>query len=265
MILEKQTKYYNHMIKSVAMLSMAACFTLNNSNSIYASVEDTTTKDTLCFSRIVLTTNHNIIPNYSFNMSATYNSLLSYMYKNYTNTNNNEANEKSETTNVEEVVQSQTNECKSRMIEETEEITEPKYIDFKVIDDCGFKSYMSYRTITCKSSKQYELQQYAKTDSNGLRTYDDYYMIALGTYYAKEAGMRVDLVLSTGVVLQCMTGDVKADKDTDSLNRKHKVDGSMVEFIVDTKSLDKKARRTGDISYISGFDGEIVSIRVYGK
>jgi hypothetical protein len=34
----------------------------------------------------------------------------------------------------------------------------------------------------------------------------------------------------------------------------------VIEFIVDTGSLDKKAKRMGDISYVDGFEGNIESV-----
>ena len=67
-------------------------------------------------------------------------------------------------------------------------------------------------------------------------------------------------------ILKCITADSKADKDTIKIHRVHK-DGSVVEFVVKTSTLNKKARYTcGDISYAGKqFRGKIVEIRVYKK
>ena len=65
-------------------------------------------------------------------------------------------------------------------------------------------------------------------------------------------------------ILKCITADSKADKDTIKNHRVHK-DGSVVEFVVKSSALNKKARYTfGDISYAGKqFKGRIIEIRVY--
>ena len=47
------------------------------------------------------------------------------------------------------------------------------------------KTYMDYRTITDKSSKQYKLQQdnNVYTDDEGFRKIEDKFIVAVGTYY----------------------------------------------------------------------------------
>lgn len=127
----------------------------------------------------------------------------------------------------------------------------------------AFKAYMSYTAITNETSKQYALQKLCTTDSNGLRRYDSYYVIAMGTYYSKNVGTRVDITLDTGIVLKCVIGDVKQDKHTDATNRQAVGNGNVIEFIVDMDSLPEDATKAGDISKIDGFSGAIKSIEVY--
>lgn len=129
--------------------------------------------------------------------------------------------------------------------------------------DSDFKSYMDYRCITSELSPQYKLQQYAWTDENGLRRKDDYYLVALGTYYSDTIGDCFLITLDTGDSFKAMVGDVKDDKDTDSTNRYRPMEygkGNIVEFIVDTKSLDSFTRKMGTVSVIEGFGGNIQSI-----
>ena len=95
----------------------------------------------------------------------------------------------------------------------------------------------------------------------------DRYCIAVGSYYTKKIGVKIDLVLSHNGrkhTLTCITADSKDDSDTVNNHRVHK-DGSIVEFVVKTSVLNKKARYTwGDISYTGKqFRGKIVEIRVY--
>lgn len=121
-----------------------------------------------------------------------------------------------------------------------------------------FKTYMSYQAITNKESDQYVLQQQAVT-VNGFRMVDDRYLIAVGTHYAKQCGIKLDVTLDDGSVVKCIVGDIKQDIHTDSNNQYVIHNGNIVEFIVDVKSLNDKARLTGDVSY-AGMDGEIIKI-----
>lgn len=131
--------------------------------------------------------------------------------------------------------------------------------------DSSVKSWMDYRSITSVTSDQYALQQEAYTGEHGIRMVDGRYCIAVGSHYASSIGTKIDVVLENGTVLQCILGDQKADKDTDSTHSYHVSDGSYVEFIVDKGVLEHSAKKSGNISSISGFEGKVVEIRVYGE
>lgn len=129
--------------------------------------------------------------------------------------------------------------------------------------DTSFKSYMGYHKITNTSSKQWALQQEATTDYLGFRKYGGiYYMVALGTYYAQEAGQRFRITLDSGKSFLAITGDIKDDRHTDEKNQyagtsQHK---NVVEFIVDIDQMDPYILNTlGNVSAL-GFEGNITSI-----
>lgn len=122
----------------------------------------------------------------------------------------------------------------------------------------GFKSYMDYRMITSPTSKQYEMQQEAWTDELGLRRYGDYYMVALGTFYAQGCGETFRITLDSGFAFDVITGDIKDDKHTD-VKHQHR-NGVIVEFLVDLKVISKTCRVMGDMSH-AGFSGRIESIQ----
>ena len=129
--------------------------------------------------------------------------------------------------------------------------------------DTSFKSYMDYRCITNQSSDQYKLQNDCWTDADGLRRYGDDYVIAIGSYYADSIGDRLDITLDSGEEFTAIVGDFKADIHTDKTNRFTRMENgnkNVIEFVVDTDALDSTARRMGDISYISGFSGNVESI-----
>ena len=126
------------------------------------------------------------------------------------------------------------------------------------------KTHMRYTTITCKSSDQYKLQEKAYTDKkSGIRMVDDYYLIAVGSYYADHVGEKLIVTMESGKQIPCMVGEFKSNKHTDTTHRYHvggydhgvyyPPDGSVIEFVVDsdvyeTEKIPKK------------FDGNIYAI-----
>jgi hypothetical protein len=130
-----------------------------------------------------------------------------------------------------------------------------------------FKAYMDYRTITDKKAPQWQYREMAFTDENGFRRIADDYVVALGTYYATGVGERFRITLDTGTSFTVITGDIKDDKDTDPTNRYTPVynsgkslGGCVLEFLVDTKILDKNAKILGTVSYFEHFEGDITKI-----
>lgn len=141
----------------------------------------------------------------------------------------------------------------------------PEYRDYSAPGNSSFKAYMSYRAITSTRSPQYRVCHLeAYTGNYGIRQVDGRYCIAIGTYYGTEIGRRVDVILSNGTVIPCITGDVKADRDTDSANRQTSHDGSVVEFIIDSNALVSRVKRSGNISSCDpSWEGDVETIRIY--
>lgn len=134
--------------------------------------------------------------------------------------------------------------------------------------DTSFKTYMDYRCITDKTSAQYMLQMEAHTDDMGLRKYEDHYIVAMGTYYSDNVGDTFKITLDNNTSFNVIIGDIKADCHTDSKNMYSPVydeDGNFVsanviEFIVDTKKLDRSVKKLGTIEAYDDFKGNIVKI-----
>lgn len=132
----------------------------------------------------------------------------------------------------------------------------------------SFKSFEDADCITDSTSlAQGRLKpRYHLDPHSGVWMIDDRYCVAIGSYYTKKIGAKVDLVLASNGkkhTLKCITADSKADQDTVNQHRVHR-DGSLAEFVVKTSALPKMARRMGDVSYAGEmFQGRIVKIRVY--
>ena len=131
----------------------------------------------------------------------------------------------------------------------------------------NMKSYMDYRAIKDKTSDQYKLQHCKDiyTDNEGFRRIGDNFIVAIGTYFGCNVGQEVMVKLSSGITFKAIVGDIKANQHTDSENIQHSVDGSVVEFLVDSSKLDETIRKMGDCSYSSAndFKGDVVGITVY--
>ena len=65
-----------------------------------------------------------------------------------------------------------------------------------------------------------------------------------------------------GTILNCVVGDTKNNKDTDSRNIQAK-NGNIVEFIVDTRQMNRGVKKSGTISTIDGFGGGVKQVLVY--
>lgn len=125
--------------------------------------------------------------------------------------------------------------------------------------DGSFKTYMDYRTITNRSSKQWHLQQLAKTNDAGFRTFNGAYLVAMGSAYSTEIGELFRITTDQNESFIVMIGDLKKDVHTDPTNRFIESNGNIVEFIVDQKKMDPTALKMGDVSY-AGLKGSIKKI-----
>lgn len=130
-----------------------------------------------------------------------------------------------------------------------------------------FKSYENYLAITSTNTPHYKLQHnYAKTADNGIRTVNDRYCIALGSYFTKTIGQYIDVVLQNGTVIECILGDQKSDAHTEWPHVAHP-DGSIVEFIIDKKVMDPYVVQiTGNVSDLyEEWKSPVVQIIVYDR
>ena len=142
---------------------------------------------------------------------------------------------------------------------------QPLCREVKIDNHNGMKTWMPY-TLFSKSSQQYELQQYAETDSLGFRCIAGRYLVAVGSAAKVSIGQYVDIVLENGEVIPCIIGDSKADSDTYADNLTTKGSGCVCEFIVDTDILAKRIKKSGDVSSIDeSYDSPVDKIIVYEK
>lgn len=134
----------------------------------------------------------------------------------------------------------------------------------------SFKTWMSYKAVTNKRSPQYKfIHTYGWVDSEGfMRCYgerslgieQDYYLIALGSYYGTQIGTKYRITLDTGRVFYGALADCKANIHTNSTNQYIPMNGNVVEFLVDTKTLNKDVKRMGSANVYMPLNGVITKI-----
>lgn len=145
------------------------------------------------------------------------------------------------------------------------------------ISDTSFKGYMCMHKVTSTTSKQYKFLHSGlfelTTNKYGIMMYKDYYVVAMASYYTNyKVGSTFRITLDTGIQFDVITGDEKADGDTDSLNMyrpKGSGRGEIVEFIIacgaDGKVCNKyhtmssEHRALGNLSSL-GFEGNVVKV-----
>lgn len=133
--------------------------------------------------------------------------------------------------------------------------------DYNVPDGVGVcnsrqRTYMGYTAVTSRTSAQYKLLNgpSAWTDeATGFRMVDDRYCIAVGSGYSKKIGTKIDLVMSDGSIIKCITGDAKKDDDTDSTHRYQRWDGSVAEFIVDWRYFNRRTEKNAVNTALGNF------------
>lgn len=145
----------------------------------------------------------------------------------------------------------------------------------------GNKTYMSYKAITSKTSRQYILQQRSQmtSDHDNYRRFGDRYVIALGSgvlgqnvsndKHYQLIGQYVDLILENGTVIKCIVGDAKSNAHTDlethfftcrdASNPNYTPSWCCSEFVTD--GIPKQAPNR----HANGWDSKVAIIRIYDK
>lgn len=179
--------------------------------------------------------------------------------------------EKQSETIEDDNVETQKEEIVNEIIEVDEEIVtdnfEQFYQEYQVPSNRGFKSYMSYKAITSKSSSQYELQNlYVYTGEFGIRQVDGRFCVAIGTFSNAKVGTYIDLILENETVIPCIVADFKDETHTDSTNMLTLHNGCVSEFLVDEESLYSTVKQMGDVSYCKEeWRSPVKIIKVYEK
>ena len=140
--------------------------------------------------------------------------------------------------------------------------------EMELCSDSAVKSYMDYRMVTLVTSKQYRyIHQKMTVDEKTGLLYDEegFIGIALGSFFG-EIGDRFYFTLETGVILPLVKCEEKADEHVNG-GCVHKLDASVIEFVIDGDKAGDFFGRYGNGYVLSGnfnnydlFSGKIVKV-----
>lgn len=126
-------------------------------------------------------------------------------------------------------------------------------------------TYMDLESITDKSSEQYRRKSNYWLDSSGIWCCNNDYVVAMGSGFG-ALGDRYMIITDKGNSYSVVIGDHKADIDTD-LNNCYSltyVNGepkfNIIEFIVDTDSLNDNVKESGNVGDYYFIKGNIIHI-----
>lgn len=163
------------------------------------------------------------------------------------------------------------NLCESESLKYTDNKLLVTYTSLGVPNiNSSFKTWMNYKAVTNKKSPQYKfIHTYGWVDSEGfmrcsgerdLGVEQDYYLIALGSYYGTAIGTKYRITLDNGKIFYGALADCKANKHTNSTNQYVPRNGNVVEFLVDTSKLNKKVRQMGSANVYMPLNGIVTKI-----
>ena len=134
----------------------------------------------------------------------------------------------------------------------------------------SFKTYMDYRCVTNTASPQYKfIHKWGFSDENGMMRCGgesefgintDYYLAALGSYYGTTIGTKYRVTTDKGNVFYIALADCKANKHTNATNQYSTVNKDMIEFLVDTRTLNKTVKKMGNCNFLTELKGSITKI-----
>lgn len=145
------------------------------------------------------------------------------------------------------------------IFEKQSESIESNFIELKDVPSNMFCA-MDYRKITNTASDQYKIQQKCVNNEYGIRMYDRYHMVALGSYFTRDLGDTYHVTLENGYEFDIMLGDYKDDGSTPCyghpcVNYDGKSCMNVIEFIIDDQAVPIEVMNAGTFSILEEFGG----------
>lgn len=136
----------------------------------------------------------------------------------------------------------------------------------------NMKYCTDYRWYGIEGTPHNRMQNLSYTDKIGCRKYNDDYCVGLGSFYSDRIGDRFEVTLENGNVFTIITGDMKADCDTDitnmyapCINYDGEYCANVIEFIIDDKVVSDDMYAYGSLDYHDEFKGNIQKMIYLGR
>lgn len=136
----------------------------------------------------------------------------------------------------------------------------------------NMKYCTDYRWYGIEGTPHNKMQNLSYTDEIGCRRYNNDYCVALGSFYSERIGDRFEITLENGNVFTIITGDMKADCDTDitnmytpCVNYENEYCANIIEFIIDEEIISDEVCNYGSLDYHEEFKGDIVKMVYLGR
>lgn len=134
------------------------------------------------------------------------------------------------------------------------------------------KTFTDYRYYGLWYTPHYRLQQVAYTDNNGLRRFNEDYIVAMGAFYSTDIGDRFKVTLDSGSEFTVILGDGKHPCDCDETNMYDPCvdyDGvdcaNVLEFIINDDVIEPSVYAYGSLNCIPKFKGNIIKMEYLGR
>ncbi len=144
------------------------------------------------------------------------------------------------------------------------------YTDMNVPSiNSSFKTWMDYRMCAWGSAQRNFSETWGWVDGegfmrcNGERDFgidQDYYLVAMGSYYGKTIGMKYRITTDTGRVFYVALAEFKADRDTNSTHQYCPGNKDILEFLVKADVLNHEVKRAGSANVYMPLNGSIIKI-----
>ena len=145
----------------------------------------------------------------------------------------------------------------------TKEVTKLREETMPIYSSSSTKRYMDRTTVTDSSTKNYKICRNAEVNNDGTLSYKGRTVIAIGQKYGKP-GTKLDITLKNNNgkehTIKTIVGDSKKYCDTENSAGWVAADGSLLEIVVDTNTINELSRKMGDMNYTPALNGIIVKI-----
>ena len=133
----------------------------------------------------------------------------------------------------------------------------------------SFKTWMDYKLCAKGSAQRNFSDTWGWMDSEGfmrcsgekeLGINDDYYLVALGSYYGRTIGTKYKITTDTGNIFYVVLAEYKDNSETNSTNQYATANNNIIEFLIHPTYLNYQVKFIGSANVLAPLNGSIIKI-----